>query len=71
MSLENAAAVHIKVKLDHKTPIVLKNLKSYDSHLTMQELGKFDFVINATPYGLEKDMSFSINNNLIFKFSIS
>ena len=32
-----------KVKLNHKIPIVFHNLKNYDSHLIMQELGKFDF----------------------------
>ena len=33
----------IKVKLNHKTYIVFHNLKNYDSHLLMQELGKFNF----------------------------
>ena len=33
---------NIKVKFNHKTPIVFQNLKNYDSHLIMQELGKFD-----------------------------
>ena len=32
----------------------------------MQELGKFDFKINVIPNGLEKYMSFSINNKLAF-----
>ena len=32
----------------------------------MQELGKFNFKINIIPNGLEKYMSFSINNNLSF-----
>ena len=32
----------------------------------MQELGKFDFKINVIPTGLEKYMSFSINNKLAF-----
>ena len=30
----------------------------------MQELGKFDLKINAIPNGLEKYMSFTMNNNL-------
>ena len=33
---------NIKVKFNHKTPIVFQNLKNYDSHLIMQELSKFD-----------------------------
>ena len=32
----------------------------------MQELGKFDFKINVIPNGLEKYMSFSMNNKLAF-----
>ena len=55
-----------KVKLNHKILIVFHNLKNYDSHLNMQELGKFSFEVNVTPNGLEKYMSFNINNKLIF-----
>ena len=32
----------------------------------MKELGKFNFKINVIPNGLEKYMSFSINNKLSF-----
>ena len=32
----------------------------------MQALGKFNFKANVIPNGLEKCMSFSINNKLIF-----
>ena len=32
----------------------------------MQELGKFNFKINLLPNGLEKCMSFKINNKFIF-----
>ena len=42
------------------------NLKNDDSHLIMQELGKFNFKINAVPNGLEKYVSFTINNKLSF-----
>ena len=42
------------------------NLKNYDSYLTMQELGKFSLKINLVPNGLEKYMSFIINNKLSF-----
>ena len=54
----------INVKLNHKIPVVLPNLKNYDSHLIMQELGKFNLKINVTSNGIEKYMSFSINNKL-------
>ena len=39
---------------------------NYDSHLTMQELGKFNLTGNVIPNGLEKHMSFNIKNQLIF-----
>ena len=42
------------------------NLKNYDSHLIMQEIGKFNLKTNVIPNGLEKYMSFSINNKLSF-----
>ena len=68
---------NINVKLIHKIPIVLHNLKKYDLHLIIQEIGKFNFKINVIPNGLEKYMSFNINNKLIlidclqfFRFSL-
>ena len=57
---------NINVKLNHKIPVVFHNLKNYDSHLIMQELGKFNLKINVIPNGLEKYMSFTINNKLSF-----
>ena len=33
----------INLKKTHKIPVAFHNLKTYDSHLIMQELGKFDF----------------------------
>ena len=55
---------NINIKLNHKIPVVFHNLKKYDSHLIMQELGKF--IINVIPNGLKKYMSFSTNNKLSF-----
>ena len=40
--------------------------KNYDSHLIMQELGKFNPEISTIPNGLEKCMSFTTNNKLSF-----
>ena len=42
------------------------NLKNYDSHLVMQELGKFNLKISVIPNGLEKYMNFTISNKFIF-----
>ena len=57
---------NINLKLNHKIPVVFQNLKKYYSHHIMQELGKFNLKINDIPNGLEKYMSFTINNNLSF-----
>ena len=57
---------NINFKLNQKIPVVFHNLKNYDPHLIMQELGKFNLRINVIPNGLEKCMSFTINNKLIF-----
>ena len=45
---------NINLKLIHEIPVMFLNLKSYDSHLIMQELGKFNLKTNVTPNGLEK-----------------
>ena len=42
------------------------SLKNYDAHVITQELRKFDFKINIVPNGLNKYMSFSVDNNLFF-----
>ena len=34
---------NITVRLNNKSSIVFKKVHNYDSHLIMQELGKFDF----------------------------
>ena len=40
--------------LNQKIPVVFYNLKSHDSHLITQELGKFNVKINVIPNALEK-----------------
>ena len=52
------------LKLTKNVPAIIHNLKGYDSHLIMQEIGKFDFVI---PNGLDKDMAFTIKNSLTWQ----
>ena len=41
-------------------------MRGYDSHLIFNELDKFDFKINVIPNGLEKNMAFFLNKNLVF-----
>ena len=57
---------NINLRLNPKILVVFHNLKNYDSHLIMQELGKFNLKINVIPNGLEKYMRFTVNNKLIF-----
>ena len=57
---------NINVELSHKIPVIFHNLKNYDSHLIMQELGKFNLKINVTSNGFENYMSFSINNKFSY-----
>ena len=52
---------NINVNLNHKIPVVFHNLKNYDSHPIMQELGEFNVRINVIPSGLEKYISFNIS----------
>ena len=59
---------NINAALSHKTRILFRKLKNYDSHLIMQELGKFNFKINFILNGLEKYMIFNINNEFFGSF---
>ena len=45
---------NIKVKLNHKIPIVFHNVKNYDSHRIMLKQGKFIFQINIVSKRLGK-----------------
>ena len=50
----------INLKLINRIPVVFHDLKNYDFHLIMQELGKFNLKKDIIPSGLEKYMSFTI-----------
>ena len=54
------------IEVLHKNFVVFHYQKNYDSHLTMQEIGKFSLKINVIPNGFEKYMSFRINNKISF-----
>ena len=53
-----------------KVPVIFYNLGSYDSHLEMREIGKFDVNVNDVPDGLEEYMAFTINNDLLLIYNM-
>ena len=57
---------YINLKLPKSVPVTFHNLKGYESHLIMQEIGRFDVKISFIPNELEKYMAFTINKSLDF-----
>ena len=53
-------------KLSKKVSVIFHNLRGYDSHLILKEIGKFDVKVSVIPNGLEKYMAFTVNKNLVF-----
>ena len=56
----------VNLKLTKKIPVIFHNLRSYESHLIIKEISKFDVKVNVIPNELEKYMAFKINRNLVF-----
>ena len=54
------------LKLSKKVYVIFQNLRGYDSHLIIKDIGKFDVKISVIQNGLEKYMAFTINKNLVF-----
>ena len=63
---------NINLKVSKKLVVIFHNLKGCDSHLIFKELSKFgeysafNSKTDVIPNGLEKYMSFTLNNNIIF-----
>ena len=57
---------NINLKLTKKVPVIFHNLRCYDSHLIMLEIGKFDVKVSVISNGLEKCLAFTVNRNLVF-----
>ena len=51
---------NLQLRLTHTIPVIFHNLRGYDSHLLLQELGRFEREINVIPNNMEKYMSFSV-----------
>ena len=52
--------------MSKKVPVIFHNLRDYDSHLIIKEIGKFDVKVSVIPNGLEKYMASTINKNVVF-----
>ena len=58
---------NINFQLTKKVPVIFHNLRGYDSHLSFNELDKFDVKVSVIPNGLEKYMAFFfLNKNWVF-----
>jgi len=55
---------------DYEVPVFFHNLKGYDSHLIVKELGKFEKKIDCISQSSEKFISFKVGN-LVFKDSFA
>ena len=57
---------NLNLKLTKKVSINIHNLKRCDSHLIMNEIGKFNVKVAVIPNVLEKCMNFTVNKTLVF-----
>ena len=57
---------NLNLKLTKKVSINIHNLKRCDSHLIMNEIGKFNVKVDVIPNALEKYMTFTVYKNLVF-----
>ena len=53
-----------------KIPVIFHNLRGYDSHFIIQEIGSIgksnNLSINCIPNNMEKDMAFTLGKHLVF-----
>ena len=61
---------NVKFRLTDKIPVIFHNLRGYDSHFIMQEIGKFKMDINVIPNNMEKYMAFMLGKHLVFLDSL-
>ena len=53
---------NLGMKITKTIPVIFHNLKGYDSHLLLPELGKFNKKISIIPNNMQTYMSFSVGN---------
>ena len=57
---------NVKFRPTKKISVIFHNLRGYDSHFIMQEIGKLKQEINVIPNTMEKYMAFMIGKHLVF-----
>ena len=57
---------NLSYRLTNTIYVIFYNLRGYDSHLIMQEIGKFNKDINVIRNNMKKYMAFMIDKNPIF-----
>ena len=59
----NSCNLKLRIKPDNVViPVILHNLRGYDSHLIMQSISKIEGKITCIPNNMEKYISFSLDN---------
>ena len=53
---------NLAMKMTNTIPVIFHNLKGYDSHLLLPELGKFNKKISIIPNNMQTYMSFSVGH---------
>ena len=66
--MQHTRVCNISLELTKKIAAIFHNLRGYDSHSIIKEIGKFDVKVSVIPNGL--DMAFTINTNLVFIHSL-
>ena len=57
---------NLNYRISDKIPVIFHNLRGYDSHFIMQEIGKFKLDVNVIPNNMEKYMAFMLGKHLTF-----
>ena len=57
---------NLSMKLTKTIPVIFHNLKGYDSHLLLPELGKFNKKISIIPKNMQTYLSFSVGDKTSF-----
>ena len=57
---------NLGMKMTTTIPVIFHNLKGYDSHLLLPELGKFNKKISIIPINMQTYMSFSVGNEITY-----